>query len=107
MTTTERTLTLTEAATTTGMSRKALARRVERGSIRSVLRDGIRRVPTSELVRVGLIAPEGNPVATPAGNRLGQGNHAGNHAATTIDLSPLLNRLEELVGENAKLRAIT
>src|SRR5215204_6041348 len=45
----KRNLTITEAAELTGLSRKAIARRVERGSVRSVLRSGRRLVPRSEL----------------------------------------------------------
>ncbi len=50
-----RVLSLAEAAETTGLSRKALARRIERGSLRSVLRDGQRYIPLSELERAGLL----------------------------------------------------
>jgi excisionase family DNA binding protein len=50
-----RTYTISEAAELTGLSRKALARRVERGSLRYVVRDGRRRIPVSELIRVGLL----------------------------------------------------
>jgi excisionase family DNA binding protein len=55
-----RNLTITEAAELTGLSRKAIARRVERGSVRSVLRSGRRLIPRSELARVGLLPSEGN-----------------------------------------------
>jgi hypothetical protein len=50
-----RTYTISEAAELTGLSRKALARRVERGSLRYLVRDGRRRIPVAELVRVGLL----------------------------------------------------
>jgi excisionase family DNA binding protein len=50
-----RTYTITEAAEVAGVSRKAIARRVERGSLRSVVRNGRRRIPRSELVRAGLL----------------------------------------------------
>ena len=50
-----RTYTITEAAELTGLSRKAIARRVERGSLRSVVRNGRRRIPRSELTRAGLL----------------------------------------------------
>ena len=53
-----RTYTISEAAELTGLSRKALARRVERGSLQYVVRDGRRRIPVSELVRVGLLEDE-------------------------------------------------
>ena len=48
---------------------KAIARRVERGSLRSVVRSGRRRIPRSELVRAGLLGDgrpeprEGDPAA--------------------------------------------
>jgi hypothetical protein len=50
-----RTYTISEASQVTGLSRKALARRIERGSLRCVVRDGRRRIPLAELVRVGLL----------------------------------------------------
>ena len=56
-----RTYTITEAADLTGLSRKAIARRVERGSLRSVVRNGRRRVPRSELVRAGLLEAGAQP----------------------------------------------
>jgi excisionase family DNA binding protein len=55
-----RTYTITEAAEITGLSRKAVARRVERGSLRSVVRNGRRRIPRSELVRAGLLEDGGS-----------------------------------------------
>jgi excisionase family DNA binding protein len=51
-----RTYTISEAAELTGLTRKAIARRVERGSIRSLVRNGRRRIPHSELLRTGLLA---------------------------------------------------
>lgn len=54
------TFTLTEAAALTGVSREALRKRVNRGQLRSVLRDGIRRIPRGELERAGL------PIGPPA-----------------------------------------
>jgi hypothetical protein len=53
-----RTYTINEAAELTGLSRKALARRIERGSLRCVVRDGRRRLPLAELVRAGLLEEE-------------------------------------------------
>jgi hypothetical protein len=53
-----RTYTVSEAADLTGLSRKALARRIERGSLRCVVRDGRRRIPLAELVRAGLVEEE-------------------------------------------------
>lgn len=49
------TFSLTEAAEVCGVSVKALRRRADRGTLRVVVRDGIRRVPASELERAGLL----------------------------------------------------
>lgn len=48
------TYTLKEAAALTGTSQEALRKRVDRGTIRSVKREGVRRIPRSELERAGL-----------------------------------------------------
>jgi DNA-binding transcriptional MerR regulator len=48
------TYTLSEAAERCGLSVAALRRRADRGTIRTVKRDGVRRVPRSELERAGL-----------------------------------------------------
>jgi hypothetical protein len=56
-----RLLTLTQAASATGMSRKALERRADRGTLRFVHDDqGRRVVPRAELERAGLLG-EGVP----------------------------------------------
>jgi hypothetical protein len=54
------TVTIAEAAELTGLSKIALRRRVQRGSLRSVLRDGVHRIPLSELYREGLAVPGGD-----------------------------------------------
>ncbi len=52
----DRTLTLTDAATLAGCSRKALERRVERGSLVATRDDdGQRRVRVADLLRAGLV----------------------------------------------------
>lgn len=48
------TYTLAEAAALTATSVQALRRRADRGTLRTVQRDGKRRVPRSELERAGL-----------------------------------------------------
>ena len=69
-----RLLTLVEAAELTGLSAKALARRVERGTLRAVHDDqGRRVVPRAELDRVGLLH-RGSPAGEPDAPR---GGHAG------------------------------
>jgi excisionase family DNA binding protein len=60
------TLTIAEAAALTGLSKTAVRRRVERGSLPAVLRAGVRRIPLSELERQGLV-PAGVGVAEAAG----------------------------------------
>ena len=50
------TLTFAQAAEVTGLSKKALRNRVYRGQIRAVLKDGLRRIPRSELERLELVA---------------------------------------------------
>jgi hypothetical protein len=52
-----RTLTIAEAADPTGLTCKAIRSRVDRGTIRAVLRDGVRRTPHSERARTGLLEP--------------------------------------------------
>jgi len=61
-----RTVTIAEAAALTGLTKTAVRRRVERGSLSAVVRDGVRRIPVSELERQGLIAVEGDSTAPAA-----------------------------------------
>jgi excisionase family DNA binding protein len=57
-----RLLTISEAASATGLSRKALTRRIERGSLRSVKDErGRRVVPRGELERADLLNLDGTP----------------------------------------------
>ena len=63
-----RTLTIKETAEATGLTIKAVRSRIERGTLPAVVRDGLRRIPYSELVRAGLIEADnrvGNRAATP------------------------------------------
>ena len=48
------TYTLSEAAERSGVTVEALRRRADRGTLRTVKREGVRRVPRSELERAGL-----------------------------------------------------
>lgn len=54
-----RLLTIGEASATTGVSRKALARRVERGTLQAVKREGKWAIPRGELQRAGLLDEQG------------------------------------------------
>ncbi len=57
-----RLLTVADAAAATGLSQKALRRRVDRGTLRAVHdADGRRMLPRAELARAGLLAEPGKP----------------------------------------------
>lgn len=110
-----RTFTISEAAEITGVSRKAIARRVERGSLRSVVRNGRRRIPRSELVRAGLLdeGAEGTPDLDPGTPLVplsfpGGLEHAGRpeHVLEAL-VRELLDRLDRQSQEMAQLRALT
>ena len=115
-----RTYTISEAAELTGLSRKALARRVERGSLQCVVRDGRRRIPVSELVRVGLLEDDERPdddefdprLLLSAGARpradLPARYDAGQTGQTLAAvLRELFDRFERQATELANLRALT
>jgi hypothetical protein len=116
----KRNLTITEVAELTGLSRKAIARRVERGSVGSVLRSGRRLIPRSELVRVGLLPSEGNSgvaegnsgVAELTGSvpstplAVSQGATA-EHSLLEALVRELLDRVQRQAGELAQYRALT
>ena len=111
-----RTYTITEAAELTGTSRKASARRVARGSLRAVVRNGRRRIPRSELVRAGLLAEgqEGPRDGNPAAPLLPRPASAGVPAETgpTEDMlaalfREVLDRFERQSQEIAQYRALT
>jgi excisionase family DNA binding protein len=107
----KRTYTIKEAAELTGLSQKAVARRVERGSLRSLVRGGRRLIPRAELVRAELVPAEGHkeesdfdPIellpyrdsALPV-----------DESAFAALVRELLNRLERQAGEIAHYRALT
>jgi hypothetical protein len=48
-------LTITEASELTGLSRKALARRIERGQLPATMENGLRYIEAKELARAGLL----------------------------------------------------
>lgn len=109
----KRNLTISEAAELTGLSRKAMARRVERGSVRSVLRSGRRLIPRSELVRVGLVPAEGEgafglltdsgaPEHVPAAHGLGD-----EQSVVALLVRELVDLLQRQAGELAQYKALT
>jgi excisionase family DNA binding protein len=113
---TKRTLTISEAAELTGLSRKAIARRIERGSLRSLVRRGRRLVPRAELVRAGLIPPEGNvrerafeptDLLEPRSRAPDRRTPSGEESLLVALLRELVDRLERQAGEIAHYRALT
>src|ERR687894_3280336 len=59
-----RLLSIRDAALATGLTPKALRRRIERGTLRSTMVDGRRRIAMEELLERGLLVPldaEGRP----------------------------------------------
>jgi excisionase family DNA binding protein len=111
-----RTYTITEAAELTGLSRKAIARRVERGSLRSVVRNGRRRIPRSELARTGLLEegetrPRESDPGAPFLPRPATGGALAETGTTEDMLQTLfrevLDRFERQSQEIAQYRALT
>jgi hypothetical protein len=111
----KRTYTIAEASELTGLSRKAVARRIERGSLQSLVRGGRRVVPHAELVRAGLVAEDGeaNGPVDPAG-LLSPHPPPGDADGAPTDVSvvaslmrELVDRLERQAGEIAQFRALT
>jgi excisionase family DNA binding protein len=110
-----RTYTITEAADLTGLSRKAVARRVERGSLRSVVRSGRRRIPRSELERAGLLDGgeqrplDGDPAAPflprPSSEALAEATSTEDMLAALF--REVLDRFERQSQEIAQYRALT
>jgi hypothetical protein len=111
-----RTYTISETAEVTGLSRKAISRRVERGSLRSLVRNGRRRIPRSELVRAGLLpedaegAPELDPRALllPRPAPSADPEEYGRAEELLVALvRELLDRVERQASEVAQMRALT
>jgi excisionase family DNA binding protein len=98
------TLTITEAAEATGVSKKALRNRVDRGQLRAVLRDGMRRIPRSELERIGLIVKLPHEAGDGAGVFQNATESPSTEAAAWREA---LERLERQAAELAELRLLT
>ena len=97
-----RALTVKETAEATGLTIKAVRSRIERGTLPAVVRDGLRRIPYSELVRAGLIEADN-------GAAIGQLPRQGtaDEAPQPDVLAELVNRLEAQAEELGRLKAIT
>ncbi len=85
-----RVYTTKEASELSGLSVRALRKRVERGQLRAVQHGRYWRIPHSELERHGLVGPEGT-----AGDEGTEG--------TQNDLAPVMAELERVRTENARL----
>lgn len=116
-----RTYTISEAAELTGLTKKAIARRVERGSIHSLVRNGRRRIPRSELLRAGLLLSEEEVepeeidledfeperVLLPRLRSRREPPGVDATGALTALVRELVDRLERQAGEIASFRAIS
>jgi Helix-turn-helix domain len=103
----KRTYTIAEASELTGLSRKALARRVERGSLRSVVRNGRRLIPRSELVRAGLVVEEREERGTERGSTDLPAVTGDSETALVLLMRDLMERVERQANELAQFRALT
>ena len=92
------TYTISEAAELTGLTEKSVRNRVDRGQLRVVKREGLRRIPRSELKRAGLIREE-----DPAEGQRAEGG--GTKEAAVV--GELLDRLERQANQLGELRALT
>lgn len=84
----ERWVTIEEATVLTGATKTALRARVARGTLRTVLRQGLRYIAVSDLESKGLLQP-GEDVGAPA---------------TPLTTDDLLDRLERQAEELGRLR---
>ena len=97
-----RTLTIKETAAATGLTIKAIRSCIERGTLPAVVRDGLRRIPYSELVRAGLVEADNGAAIRQLPP---QGTAA--EAPQPDVLAKLVNRLEAQAEELGRLKAIT
>ena len=99
----QRTVTIREASDATGLSVRAIRSRVDRGTLPAVVRDGLRRIPYSELLRLDLVEA-GNG----ASMRQEQPRSTSTEAASTDGvILELSKRLELQAAELGEMRAIT
>ncbi len=91
--------TFAQAAELSGTTPKALRNRVYRGQLESVLRGGVRRIPRSELERLGLLRENGETAEI--------GEVAREVPHETPMMADLLDRLEAQAAELGELRALT
>jgi excisionase family DNA binding protein len=111
--TSARTVSVVQAAELTGLSKTAVQRRIDRGTLRAVLRDGRRRIPLSELERAGLIDASGAAIASLTDTGAApdtRGPVSTPHSTGTGDapaVALLIERLEVQAGQLAEFRLLT
>lgn len=90
------TYTLKEASELTGVSLAAMRKKADRGQLRTVLRDGVRRVPRSELDRHGLpIEPRPAPASEVVGELLARLEQQAAELVTLRQLPERISRQEQ------------
>ncbi|HYF25532.1 MAG TPA: hypothetical protein VD931_07330 [Baekduia sp.] len=101
-------LAVAEAAAATGLTPKALRRRMERGSLRSVLVDGRRRIPLAELVRAGLLVTDAPTKPSDPHRRRPDDplQNLGDALEARTIVHELLDRVERQSAELARLRLL-
>lgn len=92
-------LTVAETADRLGITVKAVEKRIERGTIQSLRKDGRRVVPVSEVARVEELSLSAKGPTSQGFPREGTGFPGG-------DLSGVLARLEALAAENGRFKAL-
>lgn len=97
-------VTVSEAARLTEMTPKAIRSRLDRQSLRSVLKNGQRHIPMSELHRAGLLNPDGSPAGHASQGSEGQGQPQGNPGAM-VDVMELIDQLTAARAE-AKVKGL-
>lgn len=96
------TYTISEAARLSGLSQKSIRNRVDRGQLRAVKRDGLRRIPRSEMRRAGLLRGS-EEASEPAA----ESDTVELRMATEPLLGQLLDRLERQAERLGEYRALS
>lgn len=92
-------LTIPETAKALGLTAKAVEKRIERGTIQSLRREGRRVIPAGEITRLQTLAEQALPPIEQRVSPRGDAN-------PLTDLSAFLERLETLAAENGRFRAL-
>lgn len=103
----ERVVTVERAAELSGLTPKAIRRRVERGSLAAVVRDGRRMIPVAELLRAELVAAGDDGELRSAHASTPPGAPHGESAALVAELVARIDAQGRELGEaRAELRAL-